>query len=90
MKLVNVRLDDQDARVVARLRARGVSISEVVRRALRAEDQRERGAKEGTTEILADMLARFPTPPGASRHGVSSLDRSGVRKLIRSKLLSTR
>jgi Arc/MetJ-type ribon-helix-helix transcriptional regulator len=85
MKLVNVRLDERDARVAARLRAKGISLSDVVRRALRAEDQRQ-STRERSEEVLAQMMSRFPTPKGAARTSASSLDRRAVQKLIRSRL----
>ena len=40
MRLLNVRLDDNDSRLVKRLRERGVSISDLVRGAIRAEARR--------------------------------------------------
>jgi Arc/MetJ-type ribon-helix-helix transcriptional regulator len=85
MKLVNVRLDEEDARAVARLRAKGISLSDVVRRAVRAEDQRTT-KKEGRSEqIVAEALARFPTPRNAPLP-IAVLDRRAVQRLVRSRL----
>ena len=85
MKLVNVRLDDEDARAVARLRAKGVSLSDVVRRAVRAEDQRTASRKVRSEQIVAEALDRFPTPRKPPRR-VSALDRRAVQELVRSRL----
>jgi Arc/MetJ-type ribon-helix-helix transcriptional regulator len=85
MKLVNVRLDEEDARAVARLRAKGISLSDVVRRAVRAEDQRTCSKERQSEQIVAEALARFPTPRKAPRQ-VSALDRRAVQQLIRSRL----
>lgn len=86
MKLVNVRLGDRDARAVARLRAKGISISEVVRRALREAEQRASASEQRPEEVIAKMLERFPTPQRAPKRTVSALDRRAVQKLIRTRL----
>ena len=86
---MNVRLDERDARAAARLRAKGISLSDVVRSALRAEDQR-RSMRKDADEVVAQMMERFPTPEDATRSRVSPLDRQGVQKLIRSRLRTSR
>jgi Arc/MetJ-type ribon-helix-helix transcriptional regulator len=85
MKLVNVRLDEEDARAVSRLRAKGISLSDVVRRAVRAEDQRTTSKKGRSEQIVAEALARFPTPRKVPPR-MSALDRRAVQRLIRSRL----
>ena len=85
MKLLNVRLDEQDARAVARLRAKGISLSDVVRRAVRAEDQRNNSKRRRSEEVLAEAQVRFPTPKKAPTR-VSALDRRAVQELVRSRL----
>jgi hypothetical protein len=85
MKLVNVRLNEEDARVVARLRAKGISLSDVVRRALRSEDELTR-RKVNPEEAIAEMLTAFPTPSGGSARQVSAVDRRAVQKFVRSRL----
>jgi len=89
MKLVNVRLNEEDARIVARLRAKGISLSEVVRRALRAED-RVAMHKVDSTRTIDEMLATFPTPNGVEGPRVSAADRRAVQKLVRSRLRRAR
>lgn len=89
MKLVNVRLDDEDARVIARLRAKGISLSDVVRRALRSADELTR-RKVSPEEAIAEMLAAFPTRSGGSARQVSAADRREVQKLVRSRLRAPR
>ena len=89
MKLVNVRLDDEDAQAAARLRAKGISLSDVVRRAVRAEDQRTATKRRRSEEIVAEALVRFPTPAKAPRR-VSALDRRAIQRLVRSRLRRSR
>ena len=89
MKLVNVRLNEEDARIVARLRAKGISLSEVVRRALRAED-RLATPKVDSTRTIDEMLVTFPTPSSVERPRVSAVDRRAVQKLVRSRLRRSR
>jgi post-segregation antitoxin (ccd killing protein) len=86
MKLLNVRLAPEDARAVARLRAKGVSISHLVRQAIRAEDAQASRAAPEVDEVLATMLARHPTPDGSVAPGVNAADRKQVAQLIRSRL----
>jgi Arc/MetJ-type ribon-helix-helix transcriptional regulator len=88
MRLLNVRLDEEDARLVRRLKETGVSISDVVRKAIRAEAEtgRQRGVIEPDA-LLAEMRERYPSPPAEkSRPQVDSTDRRQVGRLVRAKL----
>ena len=88
MRLLNVRLDDEDAKLVRALRDRGVSISTVVRQAIRAEAGKNRATASLDTDLLVrEMLERFPTPARYVRSPrVNSADRRQVQELIRRKL----
>jgi hypothetical protein len=88
MRLLNVRIGDEDARLVRSLRDRGISISNVVRGAIRTEAGRMHAA--GTLHpgaLLDEMRDRFPTPRAATPEArVKSADRRQVQALIREKL----
>jgi post-segregation antitoxin (ccd killing protein) len=88
MRLLNVRLDDEDARLVRTLRDRGVSISNVVRAALRAEAKQVKATSSlNAAALLAEMTARFPAPAARpSSRRVNSADRRQVQAVIRQKL----
>jgi post-segregation antitoxin (ccd killing protein) len=88
MRLLNVRLDEEDAKLVRSLRERGISISHVVRRAIRAEAGRHASTADLDVDaLLAEMARRYPLPGGApgGRRG-STADRRQVQKIIRAKL----
>jgi len=55
MSLLNVRLAEDDVRLVRVLRARGAAISELVRRAIRAEAAVAR--VPGDTDAVLEVLA---------------------------------
>jgi hypothetical protein len=88
MRLLNVRIGDEDARLVRNLRDRGISISNVVRGAIRTEAGRLHAADPPDSgALLAEMRDRYPTPrtaPATPR--VKSADRKQVQALIREKL----
>jgi hypothetical protein len=91
MKLVNVRLEPDDARKAEALQAAGVPVSSVVRRAIRSEYARRLpGARNGRrpSEVLAGILARHPDT-GRS-HGVDTTDRHAVQRFIRRRLRKSR
>ena len=88
MKLVNVRLSDDDAAKVADLRRQGVELSEVVREAVRTRHSALRPAlKPGDVRPLLDSIyARHPLEDDRERPAVETTDRRAVRRLIRKKL----
>ena len=87
MRLLNVRLDDDDARLVRRLRDRGISISTVVRNAIRAEAKNQLGAAPDVQALLQEMQTRFPEPPGTPpRPRIDTTDRRQVARAIRARL----
>lgn len=89
MKLLNVRLGPEDARKVADLRKEGVSLSRVVRDAIRAAHERSattRGSRRRASEIMAEIYYEHPDPPGLPRAICDSRDRRDIRRLIRRRL----
>jgi hypothetical protein len=88
VKLVNVRLEDEDARMAARLREEGIRLSTVVRAAIRAAyDQRARGRRgpRRLSAIMAEIYAAVPAPRGLSpRYDLR--DRKSVRRAILARL----
>jgi len=88
MRLLNVRLDDNDSRLVKRLRERGVSISDLVRGAIRAEARRApQTGRLDVDALVAEIEKQYPTPPGAEKGGrIDTTNRREVQELIRRKL----
>ena len=88
MRLLNVRLDDEDSRLVQQLRERGVSISELVRGAIRAEARRALKPEPLNVDALvAEIQRKYPTPPGAKkRRRIDTTNRQKVAELIRGKI----
>ncbi|HXL46490.1 MAG: hypothetical protein AUG87_13235 [Candidatus Rokubacteria bacterium 13_1_20CM_4_70_14] len=89
MKLLNVRLGPDDARMAARLREAGIPISRVVRAAIRAAHERHataRVSRRPASEIMADIYREYPDPPNPPRGERDPRDRARVRRLIRRRL----
>ena len=89
MPLLNVRLSADDARRAVELRQTGVQISRIVRDAIWAEhDRRVRRprAERRTDEILAEIYAAHPDPPGTPRRTFDLRDRKAARQAIVRKL----
>jgi Arc/MetJ-type ribon-helix-helix transcriptional regulator len=89
-RLLNVRLSPEDERLAKQLRARGISLSEVVRHALRDAAKRLDSAAIDPAEFEAEMLRLYPTPPGPSTPRPDTVDRKAVREYIRGKLRTRR
>lgn len=87
-RLLNVRLGPEDERLVRHLRARGMPISEVVRRALRAAASTLAPDPSGVDRLIDEMLSRFPTPAvrPRARAGPRATDRRAVRRHIQARL----
>ena len=88
MKLVNVRLSDEDAAKVADLRRQGVQLSEVVREAVRARHLALRPAltAKDVRPLLEEIFARHPLDARDERPAVDTTDRRAVKALVRRKL----
>jgi post-segregation antitoxin (ccd killing protein) len=87
MKLLNVRLNADDARLAAQLRDAGIEISRVVREAIRAEHGRRAGRQRPrASELMAAIYAAHPDPPGLRPRRHDARDRRGARRVIVRKL----
>lgn len=88
MVLINVRLDEEDARRAKALRGAGVPLSALVRDAIRAEYERRIGrARSGKpSELLAEILAALPDPVDLPARRVEATDRAAVRRHVAAKL----
>jgi len=91
-RLVNVRLDEQYLRKAARLRARGIALSDVVREAIDARyDQVIRGGnRENPDVVLGRIFERWPDPPDLEPREYDVHDRKQARAAIVKKLRSRR
>ena len=72
--------------LVKELQARGVSISSVVRRAIRAEARKVRSEPVAADALLKAIMERYPTPQHASRVKLDTTDRHAVRAHIQTRL----
>jgi hypothetical protein len=89
VKLLNVRLGAEDARMAAHLRRGGIPISGIVRAAIRAAYERHAGrrATRGrASEIMAEIYREHPDPPDFPRGKSIARDRRRVRREIRDRL----
>lgn len=85
MKLLNVRLGPEDARIAAELRREGVRLSRIVREALRAAHAGRRAGRSRrlrASDVMAEIYACLPDPPGLARRRVDLRDRQSVRRAI--------
>ena len=85
MRLLNVRLTPDDARLVAALRRAGVPISRIVRAAIRTEHGRQTGGQsrsEKPSAVMARIYAEHPDPPGTARRPINLRDRHAVRRAV--------
>jgi len=85
-RLLNVRIAPEDDRLVRELKARGISISGVVRRAIRAEARKLRSEPVEVDALLKAIVERYPTPVHASRAELDTTDRHAVRAHIQTRL----
>ena len=88
MKLVNVRLSDEDAAKAAELRREGVELSELVREAVRARHLALRPAlsAKDVEPLLEAIYARHPLDANDERPAIDTTDRRAMRKLVQRKL----
>ena len=89
MKLLNVRLNEDDARLAAALRQEGVELSRVVRNALHAEYERRiagRVRRRSAAVVMAEIYAACPDPPRLPRRSYDLRDRRAARRAIVSRL----
>jgi hypothetical protein len=89
MKLLNVRLAPEDARMVAHLKQEGVQLSGVVREAIRvAYDQRvrRRTRPRRLSALIEEIYLAVPDRAGLRRPGYDLRDRKSVRRAIAARL----
>jgi Arc/MetJ-type ribon-helix-helix transcriptional regulator len=85
-RLLNVRLTPEDERLAKRLRARGLSLSEIVRRALREAAAEVDDVRLVPAELETEMFRLHPTPVAGPSNRPDALDRRAVRDHVRAKL----
>lgn len=84
-KLYNLRLSSEDVRRVEELRERGVEVSELLRRAIRAEHQRtcpKLDTPEEVENYFKELYAKYPAPDNAEHRNIDTTDRHAVREYI--------
>ncbi|MBI4820022.1 MAG: ribbon-helix-helix protein, CopG family [Deltaproteobacteria bacterium] len=89
MTLLNVRLDSEDMKRVRELRAAGIPISGLVRRAIRAEHERRikpNASTEKPSELVGRVLAELPDDGSIPPPGLDTTDREAVRDMIARRL----
>jgi len=87
MKMINVRLAPDDERRAEALQKSGVTVSEIVRRAIRAEyERRVPASKKGRNmaDLVAEIHARHPVT--GRRPRVDLTDRHAVQRFIRAQI----
>ena len=89
MRLLNVRLGPEDARMAARLRKAGIPISRVVRDAIRVAHERQAAARRPRrrpSQIMRDIYREHPDPADLPRRKHDLQDRQSVQRVIRRRL----
>jgi hypothetical protein len=85
VKLVNVRLDPEHARLAADLQAEGIELSALVRRAIR-DAHRTNIAARRDAAVIDDVLQRIydelPDPATLPERDVDVRDRAAVRHAV--------
>ena len=89
MKLINVRLAPDDARMAAHLKQQGVQLSSVVRDAIRvAYDQhaRRRQRPQRLSALMEKIYLEVPDRGGQPRPRYDLRDRKSIRRVIVARL----
>jgi hypothetical protein len=91
-RLVNVRLDEERVRKARALRERGVSLSDVVRRAIDERFTAMRGldARADVGAVVRGIFERYPDPPDMAPRDYDVHDRHAARAAIRRNLRAAR
>lgn len=84
MKLLNVRLDPEDAAKVRVLRASGVNVSHLLRQAIRAEHHRRTQLpREGSVrDVLEEIYSQYPVEDTGTQQRFDPHDRRRFRKVV--------
>jgi DNA relaxase NicK len=87
-RLVNVRLDDRLLARARRLRAEGITLSDLVREAIdRQYEQLMKSSRRRDVEaIMKEIYERYPDPPSFAPRKYDVHDRRGARQVILRKL----
>lgn len=88
MKLMNVRLNDEDVARVKELRRRGIEFSTIVRDALRKshEEHTKASRRPDPAIFFAEMDKEHPLPKDMPPRGYDVHDRRQAREAIRAHL----
>jgi Arc/MetJ-type ribon-helix-helix transcriptional regulator len=85
MPLLSVKLKPEDVRMAQALRKEGVTISDVVRDAIRAEYQRrigQRSARKRASDRMAEIYAAYPDPPDLPARRYDVHDARAARQAV--------
>lgn len=89
MKMLTVRLNDQDAQKIAVLRHRGVEISSLVRQAIARQFKGRNGLIRKPSDVervLKDIYERYPDGRGEKQPKLDLRNRQAVARAIRKRL----
>ena len=91
-RLVNVRLDDRRLERARRLRAEGITLSDLVREAIdRQYEQLMKSSKRlGVEAIMREIYEPYPDPPSLAPRDYDVHDRREARQAILRKLRKKR
>ena len=87
-KLVNVRLDERRLERARRLRAKGITLSALVRNAIDREydDLVQSSVRRDVQAIMSAIYSEYPDPPGLRPRDYDVHDRREARDAISRKL----
>jgi hypothetical protein len=88
MKLVNVRLNEDDAAKAEALKKQGIQLSSLMRQAIRDEYERQHSQREhiDTDAVLERIYAEHPLPADQATPPVDTTDRRAFREHILTRL----
>ena len=82
-RLLNVRLSEEEAAMVDQLRRQGITVSEVVRAALRSAcSSGKEQAPSASSELLEWLHRKYPAPAGRARRRPDTTDRREVASFL--------
>jgi len=86
-RLVNVRLDERRVQKARRLRARGITLSDLVREAIDREYEQIGALKRGdVASAMREIYKEHPDPPDLPPRGYDVHNRDQARSAILGKL----
>ena len=92
MSLLNIRISDEDLRMIRALRSQGIKVASLVRDAIRSEYARRSSRKSArdVRAILQDIYARHPEPSDAPPRGFDVHDRRQFARAFAEHLKKSR